>query len=1535
MDWSSFQLHGEAPETAFEALTGILFDRWCRREHGAHVRNFYFIRGAGGDGGVEAMAELADQTKIGLQAKWFREPMAASHIVQIRKSLAKAAEVRTGLRHYIVALPRDLADAQKKTSATKKGATTERARWRKFEEEAAKNWPNIKLTLWGDTRIAELLAEMGRPGLVRFWFRHEAIELDRLRVLFSMAREGWLRARYEADRHCAGKIEDDIELRLNGCGMLKGHLPELDSLRMFMSQACGAVDQLERWPQFLAADGATDLLTSWKQWVDSAERELDCTTAALRHAAPFPLVHVEEAETVAAAVDPILHLLSELAPKDTTRDPFGPITSTLSGFASAWSHRYPSPAVLRGLGDVPYYIGKPGAGKTQALARTVERRLNEGAPAVLVRAKQLDPSGSWGQLLPSSVGRTGEDLFDTLEALEAAAALVSARRAHRAHTDGYTGPTRTLVAFDGLDESANSHKWAELLGELRALAATYPRVLFVASMRPHLVDWEAPAERFIVHESDAPIDEIRDIYLSELPGRDATKHLEWVLDSPLSVRLYAELYPTISDVLGWRELLLPRLIGRKLDILDLESREKLKKSWPRECRPIARLVERLAVLLTEGSGPVDTDALLDAAEFAISPRGALSRLDLGLLLEHAEERGVFTASRYASADPLGASVTNWEPAYDLIADYSVAAIAARNIKRGDQSAPQSIVARPGSQSLFAALVGPALAGLIREGLWRDDDKRIDLISLALESLQYSESPAPPDDRQWVYRLLEQSARHCRLVVRKLLVPAKSIPDAPFGPRYAHEWLVGHSVVHRDLLWSLPGSLAPFEGKAWSFAGEHPLRFHLTEGEAWDHGPLLLVWGLTNVDAKLRAHVRTELARWMNSAVEQVRSLIQEVIKSNDQQMLESFFVTLAVAAQRARSNRGWEEIARLVEETAQKNPWWLISISVRSSVETLLARVRGTGSDRDDIRSFSVPALEVHFDRDAYQRARDLPTPVIVDLEWYVVPQSIRAFFDARDFRNAAQATEDDVAVEDVSDAILTAASKGALPRISGAGKAEASNELERRRLVKQARLASRPFPKVGDEARESRTAQLERWLSQLNERELELLGQAINAASQRPTTKPRSLAQIAETNDSLSKLLTAYGLPDDESGLVTLAKAYVAGYAGDLGWNERDFWGRVEGSDERIGAVDRDIQKQYRPATHGSRSAVASFTEKYTWMAMNAFVGSLAQSHPAQVEGQLFSAPIPARMLAEQIPLKTPTDSGRQDSPVLFEVDALVPEARPPDGKQREMANWWIENAELPDLQPLLLPVATQLPEWARSEEWITLRAFVSDCDPNSQADQIVRTSAFCVGLDSAAAFSEDARATLLGEMHKVVAGVQGGRGYLDPEEVVWAPWIGDVEADASYTTVDRDCRPERIGVKALTTQFCWHDLEHEREEWMPVRWLREKLGAVRWEAGRLLDQDDAIVGWSFRDVGPAWRRGSRQYLLVDRKRLLKVLAARRLKIFWGTWVFREPGTHLFTDALFHSENRGAWARRSTDLVSTIEARNLVTLSSRERERP
>ena len=93
MDWSKFNNHGESNNRAFEVMCNLLFESWCKRDYSQQLSTFSFINGAGGDGGVEAVAYLIDNQIIAVQSKWFPNKVDNTQIKQIETSFKTACFV--------------------------------------------------------------------------------------------------------------------------------------------------------------------------------------------------------------------------------------------------------------------------------------------------------------------------------------------------------------------------------------------------------------------------------------------------------------------------------------------------------------------------------------------------------------------------------------------------------------------------------------------------------------------------------------------------------------------------------------------------------------------------------------------------------------------------------------------------------------------------------------------------------------------------------------------------------------------------------------------------------------------------------------------------------------------------------------------------------------------------------------------------------------------------------------------------------------------------------------------------------------------------------------------------------------------------------------------------------------------------------------------------------------------------------------------------------------------------------------------------
>src|SRR5215813_13483394 len=150
LDWSKFQRGPVSPAKAFEAFSAQLFERWIRREYGDNIQ-FYALHGAGGDGGVEAFAALADGSVIGLQAKWFPENLDASRIKQIWGSITTAMTRCPNLVRYVVTMPCNLTPAGPVPKrGVKKGRPSKGGveRWHGLVDRVTATYPGLALERW-------------------------------------------------------------------------------------------------------------------------------------------------------------------------------------------------------------------------------------------------------------------------------------------------------------------------------------------------------------------------------------------------------------------------------------------------------------------------------------------------------------------------------------------------------------------------------------------------------------------------------------------------------------------------------------------------------------------------------------------------------------------------------------------------------------------------------------------------------------------------------------------------------------------------------------------------------------------------------------------------------------------------------------------------------------------------------------------------------------------------------------------------------------------------------------------------------------------------------------------------------------------------------------------------------------------------------------------------------------------------------------------------------------------------------------------
>ena len=539
LDWSKFQLGPVSPAKAFEAFSAQLFERWVRREYGDNIQ-FYALHGAGGDGGVEAFATLADGSVIGLQAKWFPGNLNASRINQIWGSITTARTRYPNLVRYVVTMPTNLTlagPAPKRGGGKGESLKGGVERWQELIDRVTATYPGLMLERWDEQGLRRQLDLEANHELYAAWFSGTFISFSELHPIWEKAR-GRLRDRYLPDLHATGALEETLA-------------SDLFEPSWVYSTRCAVADARAQFTQ--ALNTVEDLRLHLASQVDSDfAQELQDASAVLR--AWCTHVNLLDAALCRGPMEDIpdapdtkpLWILADTVEAERGKA-FGWHASEL--MRAPLQRAVESAKVMREVHSAwiaacrpRAVVGPPGCGKTHAGAHAVSMQLSSGAPAIFVAARFVDPSQGLPRILQEVFDRPGWSLRQLLDGLEALAVL---SQCTDEATEQPSSFKRTLLVLDGLEESVGWQQWEPLMADLAVECKRRPRLRLLLTMRPETARRLALPAEFAVQY----VHEDADIALPEL-FRRYCKHykvdahevpwLGWVVRTPLEIRLIAE-----------------------------------------------------------------------------------------------------------------------------------------------------------------------------------------------------------------------------------------------------------------------------------------------------------------------------------------------------------------------------------------------------------------------------------------------------------------------------------------------------------------------------------------------------------------------------------------------------------------------------------------------------------------------------------------------------------------------------------------------------------------------------------------------------------------------------------------------------------------------------------------------------------------------------------------------------------------------------------------------------------------------------------
>ena len=1013
MTFTNINTHGDSPNNAFEALCNQLFERWVRATYHSQTRRFATVNGAGGDGGVEAYAELQNGSAVGLQAKWFPGALEDSQINQIRKSVTMALTVRPHIRRYIVCVPRDFGSI-KIGAGGRSIKKSEEDRVAELVTELQGTHSGVAVEFWTEHVLRGQLQQAGNEGIFRFWFSKSELSQELVEQQFLSAKAGWLRERYLPDLHCQGVIQHNIDKALFTSAFRAEQIGRIAENIADISKATHLI------ALFIArADATASLIAELQALTTDFEKHryrLEQVVAALRAGNDVPQI----SELGEVEIWPIRSQIEEGQFSNRVRGVSEQLIDLLETV-----HRLHLPShALQVVADYqPHHLiilGQPGTGKTHGVVRAVEQRLDAHLPALIIQARRA-PAATWKAVLEYAIDGVGDwSLHEILTALEAMASRADVRRTQTADPQALIQeePTHVLICVDGVDEAPEPALWAERVGEMQNWLRTYPRIRVVFTsrsyppfnMNPYELECGDGANRRLdlPREGDVPLPELAKKYL-EYHKIDyaSVPWLPEAFQDALSVRLFAleRQGQSLSSIAESVSVSLLDLLKNKIQQLENEFSQNFRPSWTNG-QHLAHHGLNSVIKALLAQSEMDHDEL---CQLLIA--GSKGRIDLNLasrMLEGFKQHGLIQQWSEPAASRLApptkrVAFTFQQPLVDFfIAFEATEQIIATKTKR----IPPALAEHEEWNAFYLtamALANDANILVGENGYWSGDFNEQDLQALKYAALANSGGALIRRHVPQAATDFWKGAEWRNLVLREFILANAARLDGDLVIPIIHDTLCGFSsVFERDLFWSGPvyGEQDKEENIA-SLLSTHCLHSYQPAAGL----PLVFAWSLATVDNSYREYARQQLTHWASSDLGRFVELLDLVFFRGDPQMQEDLAaVMLGASSLETQASEGgkalvdWILTAVFSPDAIRELQNSMVRACARAAVERAILLGNCTDTEAQAARppyatyDALLPLKFPAEDSDIGNRGERFP--IEHDLAWYVLEKSYRNFLD-------------------------------------------------------------------------------------------------------------------------------------------------------------------------------------------------------------------------------------------------------------------------------------------------------------------------------------------------------------------------------------------------------------------------------------------------------------------------------------------------------------------------------------------------------------
>ncbi|MDL2141697.1 hypothetical protein QQY79_04130 [Flavobacterium tructae] len=1026
--WNSFNTYDLSPEEAFETMTNQLFEWHLRNKHTDDLSKFRVINGAGGDGGIEAYGELKDNSIIAVQSKWFRNNLEDSQIGQIEKSVRTAMGLRPGIVEYIISIPRDI-NSVKIGRGKKAIKNTEETRINKLVDDLMQDYPKLNITWWFEHEIRMEILKPENEGIHKYWFEKELFFFKSLEDRFDMQKtNSWLKERYVPNLNGSGLIQEQISKQLFARNFRNKILSRIAK----MQQEFSAVDFLLL--QLLNhSKGRIYFKTLNKLDIDlkSLKQILENIMLNVSLAAEVSVKLSEDSYEIYETIDELRLQLRNSTPTNLEKPYYNSFLSKIDILQTDLLQDFFELCNELELEICSIIFGRAGTGKTHGLAYGVDKFLQEGSPALLIRAYGAD-SSSWTSLLTGELGLQGWNLNEVVSALETLAHRNDTRRAIALNGSSEQDfeLSKVLICIDGLEEDmANWDNWYDRINEVSEVTKKFKRVRVLFSARNNFYNSQKITEGNglsvleLPREGDVAIADVLNIYFTEYNIIIDNIGLISGLDSLFALKLFCEQYKgcTVSDD-STVETATGVLLNLKLGRLNAEFLKIAKK----ENLNVSPVVDALLVLsemfyhrseLSHNEIRESIDKELDSY---------LTKTEAEQLLQFLAENGIITCSeREERSGMIRKRKKYYTITYQSILEIVLSDnITNQIIDQGLSDLPEIIFdnfalppdmnpiefrrthnGKTPNQQLIQNVVNRILIRTGRligiDGFLSKGFTEKEIFEMQLEALTAVPFDLAARFKDWVDAIIMNDYHRRFKIIKSLIYPLANRAGHPFNAMYLHNILAGFpNAFARDKFWSgLDDHEKTISGydQTWSLDSIFNSYLDLSPYDSCDGLPLIYAWSFSTLDQKLREDVRIKLTKWALLAPGEFVKLLDLFFSCNDPQIQEDLSSVVLGFSSRSRDNAAIADLSNWSLKNVFNRKEIYRNVIVRYGFKAvverayrlkLISRAELLTSKPSKAKDFKFLPLDLNY----CKKPSEEFYPIVHDLAWYVIKDAYDKF---------------------------------------------------------------------------------------------------------------------------------------------------------------------------------------------------------------------------------------------------------------------------------------------------------------------------------------------------------------------------------------------------------------------------------------------------------------------------------------------------------------------------------------------------------------